>query len=97
MCGGQLETASSALAPTTIKAAAADARRCLPAAAMSKQNELPVTFDVVREKNLEQLKLLNSVIFPIKYQVQRHRAHDSSDGVGCALSTRALPTSLHAC
>jgi hypothetical protein len=32
--------------------------------------ELPVTFDCVVSKNLEQLKLLNSVIFPIKYAVR---------------------------
>lgn len=36
---------------------------------MPKQ-ELPVTLDIVREKNLEQVKLLMSVIFPIKYAVR---------------------------
>lgn len=33
------------------------------------KRELAVSFDIVREKNLEQLKLLNSVIFPMKYAV----------------------------
>lgn len=33
------------------------------------KRELPVSFDIVREKNLQQLKLLNSVIFPIKFPV----------------------------
>ncbi|GFR41883.1 hypothetical protein Agub_g2392 [Astrephomene gubernaculifera] len=37
------------------------------------KRELPVSFDVVREKNLEQLKLLNSVIFPIKYADEIYR------------------------
>lgn len=32
--------------------------------------ELAVNFDVVMEKNLEQLKMLNAAIFPIKYQVR---------------------------
>lgn len=35
----------------------------------SSKRELPVTFDIIREKNLHQLKLLNSVIFPIKFPV----------------------------
>mmetsp|Transcript_35618 Transcript_35618/g.79178 ORF Transcript_35618/g.79178 Transcript_35618/m.79178 type:complete len:158 (-) Transcript_35618:1033-1506(-) len=35
--------------------------------------ELPITFDIVREKNLEALKLLNGVIFPIKYQDQLYK------------------------
>ncbi|MEW5307189.1 MAG: hypothetical protein WDW38_002578 [Sanguina aurantia] len=35
---------------------------------MSSKSELPITLDIVRSKNLEQLKVLNSVIFPIKYQ-----------------------------
>lgn len=31
--------------------------------------ELAVSLDEVREKNLEQLKLINSVVFPIKFPV----------------------------
>ncbi len=37
-----------------------------------------ITFDEVREQNLEQLKILNRAIFPINYQVNRfsrHRCH----------------------
>ena len=41
-----------------------------PKSNMPKQ-ELPVTLDIVREKNLEQLKLLSSVIFPVKYAVRQ--------------------------
>ncbi|GMH35533.1 hypothetical protein BSKO_03401 [Bryopsis sp. KO-2023] len=29
---------------------------------------LPITFDSVRDKNVEQLRVLNNVIFPIRYQ-----------------------------
>lgn len=32
--------------------------------------ELPVAFDEVRPKNVEQLKLLNRVVFPVKYTVR---------------------------
>lgn len=39
----------------------------------SKPPQLPIVFDDVREKNLEQLKLLNSVIFPIKYQEKMYQ------------------------
>ncbi len=42
-----------------------------------KKQELPITFDIVREKNLESLKLLNNVIFPIKYAVRGHTRPDS--------------------
>ncbi|EFJ48332.1 hypothetical protein VOLCADRAFT_60499 [Volvox carteri f. nagariensis] len=38
-----------------------------------EKRELAVSFDVVREKNLEQLKLLNNVIFPIKYSDEIYR------------------------
>ncbi|GFH25117.1 N-acetyltransferase domain-containing protein [Haematococcus lacustris] len=41
-----------------------------PAASLA---ELPITFDEVREKNLEQLKLLNSVVFPLKFPDQMYR------------------------
>ncbi|PNH07684.1 N-alpha-acetyltransferase 50 [Tetrabaena socialis] len=37
------------------------------------KRELSVSFDIVREKNLEQLKLLNNVIFPIKYADEIYR------------------------
>ncbi|PNW86932.1 hypothetical protein CHLRE_02g101850v5 [Chlamydomonas reinhardtii] len=37
------------------------------------KRELAVSFDIVREKNLEQLKLLNSVIFPMKYADEVYR------------------------
>lgn len=33
-----------------------------------QRQQLQIVFDEVREKNLEQLKLLNTVIFPIRYQ-----------------------------
>ncbi|KAG2483692.1 hypothetical protein HYH03_017492 [Edaphochlamys debaryana] len=39
----------------------------------SGKRELPVSFDIVREKNLEQLKLLNNVIFPIKFPDDMYR------------------------
>jgi N-alpha-acetyltransferase 50 len=35
---------------------------------MGKQ-ELQVSFDEVREKNVEQLKMLNNIVFPIKFPV----------------------------
>jgi hypothetical protein len=41
-----------------------------PAAGAAAQPALPVSFDEVREKNLEQLKLLNNVVFPIKFPVR---------------------------
>ena len=31
--------------------------------------ELQITFDDLREQNVEQLKILNRAVFPIKYQV----------------------------
>ncbi|GIL57726.1 hypothetical protein Vafri_12880 [Volvox africanus] len=37
------------------------------------KHELAVSFDVVREKNLDQLKILNNVIFPIKYADEIYR------------------------
>ena len=40
--------------------------------------DLEITFDEVRKQNIEQLKILNRAIFPIKYQVIRfscHRCH----------------------
>lgn len=30
---------------------------------------LSITFDSIRDKNVEQVKILNSVIFPVNYQV----------------------------
>lgn len=50
----------------------------------ASSNQLPVTFDEVREKNLEQLKLLNSVIFPIRYQERMYQ-----DVLACGLSQYA--------
>ena len=32
--------------------------------------ELPISFDELREKTLESFKLMNSVIFPIKFPVR---------------------------
>lgn len=40
---------------------------------MADKRELPVTLDIVREKNLEQLKLLNNVIFPLRYSDEVYR------------------------
>ncbi|GLC37513.1 hypothetical protein PLESTB_001755600 [Pleodorina starrii] len=40
---------------------------------MARLSELSVSFDIVREKNLEQLKILNNVIFPIKYADEIYR------------------------
>ncbi len=41
----------------------------------AQKQELPISFDEVREKNLEQLKLLNSVVFPLKFPVRRRSPH----------------------
>ena len=32
------------------------------------KQELKITFDSMRDKNIEQLKVLNNVLFPIRYQ-----------------------------
>lgn len=37
------------------------------------KKELKITFDTIRDKNIEQLRMLNNVLFPIKYQVRRPR------------------------
>lgn len=37
------------------------------------RHKLPITFDGVREKNIEQLRILNQAIFPIKYQEQVYK------------------------
>ncbi len=43
----------------------------LPIQITMPSQQLKLSFDEVRDKNLEQLKLLNSVIFPIKFPVRR--------------------------
>lgn len=45
---------------------------CLKICEMGNQ-ELQVSFDEVREKNVEQLKMLNNIVFPIKFPVSERR------------------------
>eukprot|EP00798_Chlamydomonas_sp_ICE-L_P031189 gene31189-6334_t len=40
---------------------------------MESPQELAVSFDLLREKNVEQLKTLNRVVFPIQYQDQIYK------------------------
>ncbi len=51
---------------------------------MPAEHELAVVFDELREKNAEHLKLLNSVIFPVKIHVSTlpPSRHLASSGVG---------------
>ena len=42
--------------------------------------ELTITFDTVREANEDQLKALNSAMFPIKYQVRIQMTQHSTLG-----------------
>ena len=51
---------------------------------MSKTTQLPITFDGIREKNLEQLKVLNRAIFPINYQDRLYK-----DILACACTQLA--------
>ena len=50
---------------------------------------LPITFQSFTSKNVEQLKVLNSVIFPIKYPVSRY-IHASFTTVMTANAIKAL-------
>ncbi len=44
---------------------------------MGTQQKLQVTFDGLQAKNIEQLKLLNAALFPIKYKARRlHEQHN---------------------
>ena len=36
------------------------------------RKDLSITFDGVRDKNIEQLRVLNNVLFPIQYQAHNH-------------------------
>ena len=36
------------------------------------RKDLSITFDGVRDKNIEQLRVLNNVLFPIQYQAHYH-------------------------
>lgn len=40
-------------------------------ARLNGKKDLKITFDCVRDKNVEQLRVLNNVLFPINYQVHK--------------------------
>ena len=41
-------------------------------ARLNGKKDLKITFDCVRDKNIEQLRVLNNVLFPINYQATKH-------------------------
>jgi hypothetical protein len=45
---------------------------CSTAGMETKASRLDVTFSSLLSKNIDQLKMFNAAIFPIKYQVPRH-------------------------
>lgn len=76
----------------------------MDAAAAAKKKRLEVEFGEVHEKNVGQLKLINSIVFPVKYNDQFYRGllrtyntGDAAELIRLGTLAKVLRISSHAC